>query len=379
MGKNTKHQVLSFSLGSKEVLWLADGNKYLLAEPLAADVVLEISKGNPASVVSEHIAAKYDVEHHEASELVEQIETLLLKNKAATKNKATKHDLAQTESISAFYAKKKYRINQVLMEVEYESSDAEWYNHPKFAHLETESADTPDHHFRVRDSDGQLSLWVDGKHAGSWPKHDNHFLSGGFSMKVIEKMYRKEEKDWMGVFHAAGISNGRQCLLFFGESGNGKSTLSALCMAAGLDVLSDDFLPVESESRLVYRFPAALSIKKTAYDLLKKPYPEISNAKEFENPAFGKIFRFLPPKSIEATAVPCKAIIHVKYDPDTRFKLEETPAEDLFARLVPDSWINASAKNAENFISWFKGQRHFILCYSDNKKMTDAIKQLLDE
>lgn len=198
-------------------------------------------------------------------------------------------------------------------------------------------------------------------------------------MKIIEKIYQKEELEWMGVFHAAGISNGAQCLLFFGDSGSGKSTLSALAMADGLDVLSDDFLPVESKSGLVHRFPAALSIKKNAYDLVKNSYPELMDGMEYNNPAFGKTYRYLAPHNPDMAAVPCKALIEVKYDPDTPFLLEEMPQEDAFAKLVPDSWLNASAENVKNFINWFREKKHYSLRYSDNTRMIEAVKKLLNE
>lgn len=361
------------------VLWLSASNKYVLADPLAARIILDLSAGEKRTALAKTIAKEHKVLYNEALELVTQIDTNWKQNATQTNGETKITNTNPLKANPLFYSQRTYKINQVLIRVEYESPDAEWYNHPKFAHLETENREAPDHRFRVMDNDGQLSLWVDGKHAGSWTKHDNHFLSGGFSLKVIEKMYQKEEKDWMGVFHAAGISNGRQCLLFFGDSGNGKSTLSALCMAAGFDVLSDDFLPVESKTGLVYRFPAALSIKKNAFNLVKKHYPELMDGYEYNNPAFEKIYRYLPPRETQKTAVPCSAIIEVKYDPRVECELKQLPPDEIFTKLVPDSWINASAENAKNFINWYSNKKHFRLRYSNNKKMIAAINNLFDE
>ena len=114
-------------------------------------------------------------------------------------------------------------------------------------------------------------------------------------MQILQKINNSEEEDWLGVFHAAGISNGKESLMFFGDSGNGKSTLSALLMANGLDVLSDDFLPVTSNPELVCRFPAALSIKKSAYALVSSAYTDLEHAEEHHSPLQDKTFRYLPP------------------------------------------------------------------------------------
>jgi hypothetical protein len=377
--QNKNKQVLSFELGNKNVLWIADTNKYVLAEPLAANVVIQISTNTALSEIAKNITDTYSVSSDEAFELVKEIEMLYRKNAIAIPKNTNPATASPSIAEQGVYSKKTYRINRVLIGVEYESADAEWYNHPKFAHLETQTSKTPHHHFRVLESNGMLSLQVNGKNAGSWTKEDNHFLSGGFSLKIIEKIYQKEEDQWMGVFHAAGISNGKNCLMFFGDSGNGKSTLSALCMAAGFDVLSDDFLPVESKTGLVYRFPAALSIKKNAFNLVKKHYPELMDGYEYNNPAFAKIYRYLPPRETKKTAVPCFAIIEVKYDPQIEFELEEMAPDELFAKLLPDSWINASAENAKNFLMWYSTKKHFRLRYSNNKKMIDAIKNLFDE
>lgn len=371
-------QILDLALGEKTVLWIADVNRYILAENWSADIILQLNRNVELESIAKAIALEDELEEDEAMELVQTIQNIWLEN-----CKSLQADVQDLQLVIPgepdIYSKKKYAINGFVFGVHYETEYAEWINHPKFAHLEIEQLKNADHTFLIGDSAGNLSIWVDGQLEGHWKHEDNHFLSGRFSMKVIEKMYQKEEKEWMGVFHAAGISDDKQSLLFFGDSGNGKSTLSALAMAAGFDVLSDDFLPVDSQSGLVHRFPAALSIKKNAYDLVKSIFPELMNGYEYENPAFGKIYRYLPSRSLNAVAVPCKAIIEVKYDSDTDFLLERIPPEDAFAKLVPDSWINASAENAVNFINWFRNKKHYRLRYSDNEKMIEALKQLLDD
>ena len=360
------------------VLWVSDVNRYILAEKWSAKIILQLNENTGAEIIARQIASEDDLEEKEAFELVRTIQKIWDENlNGIQKEKSDPASNIQPDFDC--YSRKKYVINNMIFEVQYQTEFAEWINHPKFEHLFAESGSEPHHHFIIGDSNGYLSIWVDGKHEGSWSHEENHFLSGRFSMKIIERIYQKQEKEWMGIFHAAGISDGKGCLLFFGDSGNGKSTLSAIAMAADLDVLSDDFLPVESHTGLVHRFPAALSIKKNAYDLVKSMFPELMEAYEYENPAFGKTYRYLAPRDLEIVSVPCKAIIEVKYDPETEFSLEPLTPEQAFARLVPDSWINPSSENAKNFINWFTGKKHLRLRYSNNEKMIAAIKSLFDE
>ena len=376
---NNNIQPFFYSLGKKTVLWLSTINKYVVAEPLAAKIILQLTAGKTRQDIAKKIQTVSNISFDESLELIEQINRVWIENINKSTLEKAADNIDKTHPGNTVHSQKTYKINGVQFFVEYETSDAEWYNHPKFAHLEVSPTEKPHHQFRVEDSNGLLSLWVNGQNVGSWEKEYNHFLSGKFSMQIVQKIYDKKEEEWMGVFHAAGISNGKQCIMFFGDSGNGKSTLSALLMAAGFDVLSDDFLPVESKTGLVYRFPAALSIKKQAYDLVLSIYPEILNTSEYENSALNKIYRFLPPRNLALTCVPCKAIIHLKYDPKINFHIEKITPDAAFTRLVPDSWINQTPVNVGRFVKWFEQLKHYKLTYSNNEKMISTIKKMLDD
>ena len=62
---------------------------------------------------------------------------------------------------------------------------------------------------------------------GSWDIGTQlHEFQGKFSMELMCSFYNKTEHDWMGVFHASTISKNNRSIMFTGDSGNGKSTLS---------------------------------------------------------------------------------------------------------------------------------------------------------
>jgi hypothetical protein len=374
-----KDTVLQFPIGEKIVLWIPEVNKYVLVEPAAAGIIKNLVEGKDLQQTIRQFSAQYKITLKEASVFVKEIKRAWnekIKQELAPLKKPTGKKTDISNSVS--FSKKTYRINQVEFCVEYETADAEMINHPKFAHLEIQPRTEPDHHFRISFSNGLYELFVNGQSIGSWTPEDSHFLAGKFSMQIIEKIYTKPEDHWLGVFHAAGISNGKKCMIFFGDSGSGKSTLSALLMANGLDILSDDFLPVESSTTLVYRFPSAISIKKQAFDIIIPQFPELKNTEEFYNPAFQKTFRYLTPHSTSLTGVTCKAIVLVKYDGNVDFQLEKMEPGEAFAQLVPDSWIYPSKQNAKRFLEWFAGLEHYRLTYSNNKKMIETVKSILN-
>jgi hypothetical protein len=91
---------------------------------------------------------------------------------------------------------------------------------------EIRSGSDINHHFQLYKIGLEMVLQIDGGFTGSWSLDQEHFMTGKVSMQILQKLYNKEEEDWMAVFHAAGISNGSEGILFPGDSGSGKSTLS---------------------------------------------------------------------------------------------------------------------------------------------------------
>lgn len=77
-------------------------------------------------------------------------------------------------------------------------------------------------------------------------------------MELIQKIHNKEEQEWLGVFHASAVSNGKKAILFFGDSSNGKTTSLSLLQANGFTCLADNFVPVDANTKRVYSFPAVI-------------------------------------------------------------------------------------------------------------------------
>ena len=372
----TEPSILSWSFEGKTILWLAGFNRYILAEEPAAMVIRRIGEGEDTCAIMRFCWEEFNLSEDQAETFVigiqQQLQEYLQPEVLPEKQMGTERE-------PVFASKKYYLIYGISFFVEYETKASELLIHPKFEYLEEVKVQKPNHHFQVFNTGNEYSLHVDGLPVGAWHITDSHFLSGKFSMQVLQKIYQQKEDDWMAVFHAAGITDGKNCLMFLGDSGNGKSTLSAILMAHGLEVLADDFLPVESHTGLVCRFPAAISIKQRAYELLTPFFPKLLQAREINQPATGKIFRHLPSGQMKPLRVPCKALIFIKYEKDAEFVFEEMPGEEAFKHLVPDSWISPTGENANRFINWFTSLPYYRMVYSDNEQMVQMVKKILND
>jgi hypothetical protein len=248
--------------------------------------------------------------------------------------------------------------------------------------LEIQKASDFTNHFKLFKVETEIILIVNEKIIGRWDKGMEHFMTGKVSMEILRKIYKNEESDWMAVFHASAISNGKESILFLGDSGNGKSTIAAILMSNGFYLLADDFVPVDAATGNVYNFPAALSVKKKAFDLLIPDYPQLGSAKEFYYQGLGKTVRYLPALPLPEDhnfCYPCKALIFVKYKEEAGLLFESIPKDVAIQQLIPDSWISPLPENALSFLNWFQKTPCFNLTYSDNGMMVNAIKRLFHD
>lgn len=372
---------MSLPLHEKTIIWLAEVNKYILVNPPTDKIIEQIYKGFSEKTILEYCIEKLGIEPEEAEFTIQLLNNNLEKirfDKIDNENKTGKN--ASTQSTN-FNCKRYYRINGVVFFMEYETPEIEYMVHPKFAHLEIAAVTEFSHHFQLFEFENEIALFVNGTMIGTWTYDLEHFMTGKVSMEILQKIHNNLEDDWIAVFHAAGISNGMESIMFLGDSGNGKSTLSAILLASGFDVLADDFLPVESETSNLCSFPAALSVKKHAIDLLAPKFPELKNADEYCYPLFNKTVRYLSnPDAAKGNPkkVPCKAFVFVKYEANSELQFGTLSKDVAFQKLVPDSWISPLEKNALQFLNWFEKLPCYQLTYSNNEVMLKTVKNIFN-
>jgi hypothetical protein len=368
---------LERTIGGKKVIWLAAGNRYLLLEMPAYEVFQKLNLGLCTEEIINWCVKLYHLSPKKAAQFVKEVGAMTKQNIQKTDFLVDPQNLAQTIQIPLrFYSTKFYKINSTLFSASFENQYLEHLIHPKFSHLEVNADIHPcETHIRIFPDKEQNVMMVNNHIIGMWPPEEDHYLSGKFSLELINLMYQKQESDWMATFHATAISKENQCVIFLGTSGSGKSTLAALLMANGFELLADDFVPVDTSGEAFF-FPAAVSVKKNAIKDLEHLFPELVSAREFSYPERNKTIRYLPPTDNTRSHCPCKALVFVKYQEGHPFVFRKTPKELAFQQLIPDSWISPLAQNANCFLDWFLQKQSYQLTYSDNEKMVKAVHEL---
>ena len=85
-------------------------------------------------------------------------------------------------------------------------------------------------------------------------------------------------REWLAVLHGAGVAGPAGAALLCGFSGAGKSTLTGLLVASGLELVTDDYAPIEAGTRLLWPVPFGLSVKEGSWPLLAPHFPALADA-----------------------------------------------------------------------------------------------------
>ncbi|SED59117.1 hypothetical protein SAMN04487765_0442 [Tenacibaculum sp. MAR_2010_89] len=366
--------ILTRKIEDKSIVWLSHNNQYIVVENIVANTLILLQKETPIKEIFTTLYKSINIPYNEASAFITDIKKLL-------KEKITEEETFSSHSIpSTFQIRKYYKINSSIFFIEFLSDYSFSLIHPKFAHLEIDSQNKIDHHYKVFTSNDSIHFYIDNILIGSWKTSESHYFQGKFSMKIIEHTHKEREENWMGVFHASAVSNGEKSILFLGDSGNGKSTSLALLQANGFSCLADDFVPILSKNKEVYSFSSAISIKKNSLPVLLPLYPELETSAEYHFKALNKIVRYLPPKNTSSKQhQPCKTLVFIKYKAESDLKITKISKLDAFQQLVPDSWLSPRTENATSFLDWFDNLSCYKLTYSDNEKMIVTVKKLFND
>tara|TARA_B100000767_G_C19732597_1_gene522400 strand:- start:509 stop:1642 length:1134 start_codon:yes stop_codon:yes gene_type:complete len=362
----------------KSLAWFEPENQYVVLEKITGIVLEKIHKKTPVQAILKHLDKELDIPLDKAKAFVSDVQQFYQKNTKAV----PKEDAVSKEAIrptGTFEYIKYYHINDLVVRVEYASKLELELVHLKFAHLETTKKNTAAHTFSVFRQSQKIYLLVNNNFIGAWTAKDVHYFQGKFSMELVQVLYQKKEAEWLGVFHASAVGKNGKCMLFLGDSGNGKSTSLALLQAHGFECVADDFVPVEAHYQDVYKFPAAISIKRNSFPVLLPYYPILETSEEFHLKQLDKHVRYLPPvNQLSPTKMPCNGFVFIKYDAKAPFSCTQIPSIRAFEKIVPDSWLSPIAANAATFLDWFSKQPCYELIYNDNSEMISEVHKLFE-
>jgi len=374
-----ENEILIKKIEEKHIVWFQNSNSYLIFENSTTAIIKKLYAKQTLSEIENWCRLKFDLPKNLAKKFVKDIDKLVQKQ-CQTAYKTTDATAINFVSPNIYDRSKYYLINKIYFLIEFETEFLETLIHPKFAHLEVSKTNTTTHQYQIFQENGRIVFLVAGEHIGNWNFKDIHLFQGKFSMEIVQHIHQKEGDEWLGVFHASAIGNGKNSLLFLGDSGNGKSTSLALLQANGFRCLADDFVPVDVKKQEVYCFPAAISIKKNSLKTLFPSYPELKIASEHHFKRLHKTVRFLVPNNLDHTAhLPCKALIFIHYQQDIELELKPISKIAAFEQLVPDAWISPIKENVAVFLEWFLKLPCYQLHYSDTKKMIKTIHKIFND
>ena len=362
----------------KTIVWSSSSNQYVIVENQTAAIIKRLSRADAPKEIAKELAAQLTLPVQNCRALITQIQDRFFGPVEQLQHTQLK-GLKNTPLPQDFLVIKYYRINAVVIKAAFKTKLECQLVHPKFEHLQVPPTKY-DSLFEVFIKDDAIFLFVNSQFINAWASKDVHFFQGKFSMELIQQIHKKQEEQWMGVFHASAVSYAQKAMLFLGDSGNGKSTSLALLQAHGFNCLADDFVPIDAQKQEVYSFPAAISVKKNSLKILLPLYPALEDAAQYDFKTTQKIVRYLTPNNSDYTIhLPCKGLVFIKYlenAPTTCAKISKLEA---FKLLVPDSWISPKKENAQQFIDWFDTQHCYQLTYSNTKQMVAEVSKLFKD
>lgn len=365
------------TLPHQSVCWFKQSNTYVLLQHATAQLLQKMSEGLPAQALMDWSVHELEIAEAEAQlllvQLVQLIETL---NRKSHKPLVKPKYCGETD----WFSIKNYKIHEHRIQVRYASEYLEYQLHPKFSHLEC-WGEHFDSLLEVQQQDQWLTLQQNGIIRGQYTTDELAYFQGKFAMVLLESFTKTAETDYLGVLHATAVHNHQHALLFYGASGQGKSTLAALLCAHGFHLLADDFVPLTSESNRACYFPAALSIKEKAIPAVLPYFPELAGQSQYNYPRLGKKVCYLPVTDPDwkPISLPCKALVAVHYQEGTAETLQALTTEEVLQQLIPDAWIASDPRSAAQFLNWVAELPAYRLTYHSLSFLLDSATKLFND
>lgn len=371
------HKIIVKEIEDKNIIWFKNSNSYFVFEPIVAQIISKIEAKLSVSEIENWCFKKLNVPKEISTEFVTNIYEIYAKNNILPKDVET--NSAAIDIPTSFYSEKQYCINDFIFQIQFETEYHESKIHSTFSHLEIDTPSNYNFSYKVFENENSIVFLKNNNFIGKWTKDNVHLFQGKLSMHLLIDIYNKPERDWLGVFHASAISNGKESMLFLGDSGNGKSTSLALLNANGFSCIADDFVPIDTHKNINV-YPAAISIKKNSIKTLLPFYPELENAAEYHFKKLHKIVRYIAPQEINySQKLKCKALIFIKYNPEIALEINSISQIDAFQQLIPDSWISPLEENVAIFLDWFLELPCYELIYSNTEKMIKTVSNIFKD
>ncbi|MBA6153433.1 hypothetical protein [Gelidibacter maritimus] len=361
------------------ILWFEASNQYIVVPDALKTLMDSYLAAANEDDFEERTNGLLDLSQHDTASYYNQLRDVLV-----SANTPVENDLLEKSKIPTVEKtnlKEVYDFGDRSIAVNFGSHYIQNLIHPQWAHATMLSAQLPSTTFDVFNKDPHLYLFKDKQYIGHYLTTDHHLLQGQFALQIVNTLYDKEESDWIATFHASTVCNNKEAIMIIGDSGKGKSTLSAVLMANGFDVLADDFTPLSAKNQELYRFPSGISVKQGSFKTLETLFSNFEQFPIYQSTSKQVKIKYIPPIinfGQAASHFPCKKIVLVNYDAQATSEMKTIGIEKVMETLIPDSWLSPLASNAQGFLDWLKGVSCYELIYADNATAVSEFKKLFN-
>jgi hypothetical protein len=182
------------------------------------------------------------------------------------------------------------------------------------------------------------------------------------------------------ALHAGAVRRGAHGILLPGESGSGKSVLTAALVSEGFELLSDDTVVLSRPSLAMRSLPFGICIKEDAWQPLAGRFPALRKLSVHDRPD-GKRVRYLsvPERAVGVTAPPVSVstVVFPRYDSEAATVLAPLDKNETLRRLMSGfqpMGPGLSAADVEHLLLWIENKS----CYEFSISSLDDAVDLMN-
>lgn len=179
------------------------------------------------------------------------------------------------------------------------------------------------------------------------------------------------------ILHASSIAIAERGVILAGTSGSGKTTLMMTLVNRGAKYLCDDFTSLGATGDRISSFPLAASLKSQTWDLLKREFPTIDQAKQLQ--VVNRQVRYIDPAPndpvIHTTITPAMLVFpHFQLGASIKSR-PLSPEESLGLLLTTGSEIVGASNTIKSLVNFANTTPAIALTYGDVSEAAAMIEQ----
>ena len=185
----------------------------------------------------------------------------------------------------------------------------------------------------------------------------------------------------LGILHASAVGVGGRCVLFPGTKGSGKTTLAAALVAAGAELVTDDYAPLERASWQVWPVPYAPGLKHGSWRPLLARYPDLAAQPVHEFAGLRVRYLELDPARMAPLdrGLPVAALVFPRYKPGAALRQRRITAAEALAGLChANALLARDAEVLADTLRWLEATPAYRLSYGDLDQAIEWVLPLLN-